>query len=271
VSPVSFSPEESLPAEQDGSLERALERTEGDAASALKAATDVARELKRLRAAARDGVTRDLQKSIDAAVRLVDALRDSVAVTREGWVFDEREHLASGAYQRELVAAADRANLRLIEHDGRLLTYPSVVRVLPSDAAIEIDRKREKRIRPSVVVRKLQALRDRPVRFHAEQFLESLFRAYELLVARAKRDAGTDIRLIDVHDVLTLLPGQSREYSREEFARDLYLLEESGVDRTRDGLRVGFPAATGTKGRGSLATVSRDGRVRSYYAVSFRP
>ena len=159
----------------------------------------------------------------------------------------------------------------MIEHDVRLLTYPSVVRVLPNDAVIEIDRKREKRIRPSVVVRRLQALRDRPVRFRAEPFLESVYRAYTLLVAKAGREPGTDIRLGDVHDVLTLLPGQSREYSREEFARDLYLLEESGVDRTRDGMRVAFPAATGTKGRGSLATVSHDGKVRSYFAVSFRP
>jgi hypothetical protein len=260
-----------LPAEQNGTLERALERTEGDAASALKAASDVVRELKRLRAAARDGSVRDLQKSLEAAARLADALRDSVAVTREGWVFDEREHVASGAYLRELVAAAQQAKLPVVEHDGRLLTYPSVVRVVANDAVIEIDRKREKRIRPSVVVRKLQALRDRPVRFRPEQFLDSLYRAYGLLVAQAKRASGTDIRLTEVHEVLTLLPGQSREYSREEFARDLYLLEESGVDRTRDGMRVSFPAATGTKGRGTLATVSRDGRVRTYYAVSFRP
>lgn len=262
-------PEAALVAEVNGSLERALERTETDASAALKAAGDATRELKRIHAAARDGSIRDLQKALESAARLVDVLRESLETLREGWSFDDRRYLESGDYTRELLATAAQAEVPLIDHDGRLLTYPSVLRVLPADASIEVDRKREKRIRPSLVIRKLQALRQRPPRFRPEPFLESLYRAYGLLAAKAKRSTGADIRLIEVHEVLTMLPGQNREYTREEFARDIYLLEESGVDRTRDGMRVSFPAATGTKGRGTLETVTRDGRVRSYFALRF--
>jgi hypothetical protein len=251
-------------------LEAALARTEADADAAARAAGAVVKEIKRAKAAAGSGTMRDLHKALEAAEQLADALRDSVRTLRSGWQFDEREHLESGAYTAELIETARERGVRLFEQDERILSYPSVARVLPADAALEIDRKRERRIRPSVVAEHLKKLQQRQPRFKAEQFLESLHRAYKLALAEQGRLPGAAVRLLDLYQILTVLPGQSREYSKQEFARDLYLLDESGAKETRDGLRVSFPAATGTKTSGTLSTVNKEGELKTYFGIAFR-
>ena len=73
-----------------------------------------------------------------------------------------------------------------------------------------------------------------------------------------------------VYELLTLLPGQSREYSRQEFARATYLLDRSGVNRTRDGFVVSLPASTGTKsGRGVITAITESGQERRYWGIAF--
>jgi hypothetical protein len=251
-------------------IEAALARTEADADAAACAAASVAREIKRAKSAAAHGTLRDLQKSLAAAEQLADALLDSVRTLRTGWDFDEREYLESGAYTRELIETAREQGVRLFEQDERILSYPSVARVLAADAAVEIDKKRERRIRPSVVAEHLKKLQQKQPRFKAEQFLESLHRAYRLALAEKGREEGATVRLLDLYQILTVLPGQAREYSKQEFARDLYLLEESGIEETREGLRVRFPAATGTKTSGTLATVTKEGELKTYFGIAFR-
>ena len=78
------------------------------------------------------------------------------------------------------------------------------------------------------------------------------------------------VRLIDVWAVLTLLPGQGREYTKQEFARDLYLLDHSGVTvALGGGRRLRWSASTGTKGAGVLTTVARGGQQQRYWGISF--
>ena len=79
------------------------------------------------------------------------------------------------------------------------------------------------------------------------------------------------VRLVDVWAVLTMLPGQAREYTKQEFARDLYLLDQSGVTRT-----ARSAAATALVGQhrvrratGVLTTVARSGQQQRYWGVSF--
>ena len=125
----------------------------------------------------------------------------------------------------------------MFEEDERLLCYPSLVRVLPGDAAVEVDRVRDRRLRPSVLVAALAAAQQRAPRFRPEPFLDSLYGAYRLVLAREGKAAGAVVRLVDVWSVLTLLPGQSRDYTKQEFARDLYLLDQSGEHAASDGAR----------------------------------
>ncbi|HVM26364.1 MAG TPA: hypothetical protein VM433_01670 [Mycobacteriales bacterium] len=253
--------------QQDG-LEAALAAAQAQVETAARAAGVVARELKKARAGAVTGQVRELRKALDAAVTAGDELADAVRQAQSSYDFDETAHLSSGGYAKELLATAVEQGVAMFEEDDRLLCYPSLLRVLPGDAAVEVDRRRERRLRPSVVVAALAAAQARPPRFKAEPFLESLAAAYALL---AEKEGKPDpvLRLDAVWGVLTLLPGAAREYSRPEFARDLYLLDQSGVTTTKAGRTLRWHASSGTRGAGVLTTVAKTGQQQRYWGVSF--
>lgn len=252
-------------------LEGALAATESDAAAALGAAGTLQRELKKLKTAAADGVLGDLQKRLAAVEQLTSDLGRAVETLRAGWTLDDRAYLESGEFTTELLGTAKGLGVRLFEQDERILSYPSLVRVLPGDAAVEIDRKREKRIRPSVLAEILRARQQKPSSFRPQVFMEALLRAYRLaLPEKPGRAMGATVTLLEVYQILTIFPGQAKDYSKQEFARDIYLLDQSDV-RTRDGLQVSFPTATGTRSSGTLSTVTREGELKVYYGIAFRP
>jgi hypothetical protein len=247
-------------------LEEALQRTEVDADASIKAAAAVSKSLKRFRALVHDGNLRELKAALAAVEQSVDALEDQIADTTERWDFDEAGYFADGAYTRELLDTAAGMRLPMFEQDERLYCYPSLLQVLPSERTVLIDRTRERRLRPSVVVGHLRTLHERPPRFRPEAFLETLYNAYRVLSPR--HDSVE--RLARVYELLVLLPGQSREYSRQEFARDLYLLDRSGITQTRNGYVASFPASTGTKSAsGVITAMSESGQERRYWGIRF--
>ena len=248
-------------------LEDALAATEQDTETALRAARAVIGQLAKARKAAANGALRELERALESAQELAGALSVAVDAARRGWRFDDHAYLESGAYAKELVEVARTQQLALREQDGRLVAFPSLIRVLAPEGAIEIDRKKLRQIRPSAVVDAVRAAQTRPPRFRPERFLEALLRGYRLVLAEQRKEQGATVPLVDVHRVLTVLPDVA--YSRQEFTRDVYLLDESAVGETRDGLRVSLSAATGTKGARTLTTVGRDGSVRFYYGIAF--
>src|ERR1019366_6168828 len=125
--------------------------------------------------------------------------------------------------------------------------YPSLIKVLPGDAAVEIDRRREKRLRPSVLVGLLATTQARPPRFRPKPFLESLESGYDLVRSQ----------------------GEQRDYTRAEFARDLYLLDSSGVTTAKSDRVIRWHASSGTRGSGTLATVAQTGQRQLYWGISF--
>ncbi len=254
-------------------FEAALQQTEGDAEAGLKAAAAVTKSLKRFRQLVHEGNLRDVAAALIAVDQSVAALREQVATTAERWTFDETSYFATGAYTRELLETATRMGVPMFEQDDRLYCYPSLLRVLPAERTILINRIRERRLRPSVVVEHLRALHERPARFRTDAFLSALFKAYRVLVRRHGSGAlehGPVERLVEVYDLLTLLPGQSRDYSRPEFARDLYLLDRSGTTRTSDGFVVSFPASTGTRSPGAVITaITETGQEQRYWGIAF--
>lgn len=251
----------------DDGLEAALAATQAEAEAVLRAAGALTRELKKARSGAVTGQVRELRKALDAAVALSAELAVAARDARAGFDIDEGAYLASGAYAKELLATAAERGVAMFEEDERLLCYPSLVKLLPGDAALEIDRRREKRLRPSVVVAALADTQRRPPRFKEQPFLESLAGAYFLLAAREGKDGV--LRLVDVWEVLTLLPGQARDYTRPEFARDLYLLDQSGVTTTKTGRTLRWHASSGTRGAGVLTTVAKTGQQQRYWGLSF--
>jgi hypothetical protein len=260
---------------QDGqtpSLERSLAKTEEDALGVLRAASAVTAALKRFRGAAHVGNLRDLRAAIAATDQALATLRQQYANARDGWDFDEEVYFEDGSFAAELVETAKRLNLGLFELDERLYSYPVLVRLLPNDRAVIIDKTRERRVRPTVLVSHLLELQRRPPRFRPEAFLEALHDAYSTIVARGRgRPAeGMVVKLVDVYALFTLLPGQSKEYSRQEFARDIYLLDQSGVTTTRRGSVVSLPASTGTRSAGStIKVITQDGQEKAYFGLAF--
>jgi hypothetical protein len=260
------------PPGQTGTLEEALSRTEQDAANAIAAASAALGALRRVRAMARQGRIRDLQNALGGAETRLRTLDQAVANLASSYDFDEEEYLRSGRYLQELIARANEDGLGLTEQDGRIYAYPVLMRLLPADRAVLIDKTRERRLRPSALVALLKDIQRRPPRFRPAEFLESLYRAYQAATRGKEEREGSApvVTLVDIHDLLTMLPGQAREYSRQEFARDLYLLDQSGETTTRDGARLEFHASTGTRlARGTLTVIDRDGREKRYWGIAF--
>ncbi|MEJ7811196.1 MAG: hypothetical protein WKG32_12355 [Gemmatimonadaceae bacterium] len=259
--------------DRPSSLEQALTRTDADAEAALKAANAAVRALKRFRAAAHTGDLRELQKALETAEQTISALAQQFANAKQGWDFDVGTYLSGADFPQEILQTAKQMDVKIFEEDERLYCYPHLIRVLPNDQAVLIDKTRERRLRPSVLVGHLKALQNKPVRFRPEAFLESLWSAYATAVKAGKRDgdgSGTIIPLVEIYELLTLLPGQAKEYSRQEFARDVYLLDKSGVSVTRRGVKVSWPASSGTRSQGKTITViTQDGREKKYYGIAF--
>jgi hypothetical protein len=253
----------------DIGLEQALARAETDLEAAGRLAGGLTRELKRARAAAATGQVRELRRSLAGVVSLARELADRAQAVEAAYDVDEGELLASGSYAKELLAAAADADLAMFEEDERLLCYPSIVRLLPGDLALEVDRKRVRGLRPSAVVAALQRAQQAGPRFKPEPFLASLTSAYDLVVASQGKTTGAVVRLLDIHAVLTLLPGQARDYTRPEFARDLYLLDQTGVTTGPGGRRLRWAASTGTRQAGVLTTVAKSGQQQRYWGIAF--
>lgn len=257
-------------ATETAGLEGALAQAELAVEAAARSAAAVTRELKRARSAAGSGRVRELRRAFDAAADLAGELQRAVTDAAASYDVDESELLASGAYGKELLAAASQAGVAMFEEDERLLCYPSIVRVLPGDLALEIDRKRIRGLRPSVVVAQLQRAQDAGPKFKPEPFLASLLAGYDLVVARQGKAAGAVVKLLEVYSVLTLLPGQTRDYTKPEFTRDLYMLDQSGfIAVGSTGRTLRWAASTGTRLSGVLTTVAKSGQQQRYWGIAF--
>ena len=249
-------------------LEGALGRVERDVEAGSKAVASLARELKRARAAAASGQVRELRRALDAVQAMAGDVVHRVGAAVAAYDVDETDMLASGAYAKELLAAAEAGDVAMFAEDDRLLCYPSIVRVLPGDLALEIDRKKARGIRPSVVVAQLAKAQRAGPRFKPAPFLASLVGAYDLVVAGQGKEPGAVVRLLDVYNALTLLPGQSRDYTCAEFARDLYLLDQSGETAGPGGRRLRWAASSGTRQAGVLSTVAMSGQQQRYWGIA---
>jgi hypothetical protein len=268
-------PAPAAPAEQADSLEAALAATEAAAERALAAAGQLTQTLRRLRTAAQVGNLRDLRAMLAAVEQAAERAGEQAASAAASWTLDEEAYLASGRFTQELLSTAQAAGLQLFERDERLYCYPVLVRVAPGERSVFVDRARERRIRPSALVAHLREVQRKPPRFRPEAFLESLFAAYGYLVQRHGPNAlddGHTEPLVRIYELMTLQPGATRDYSRQEFARDIYLLDRLGVTTTRRGYVVSFPASTGARAAsGSVRVVTESGQEKVYYGLAFSP
>lgn len=256
------------------SLESALAEME----RRTQVATASAKKLLRvLVASSRASAAGDLSAMHKALADARDALR--VAQTDFGnavnaWPYDEADEQTyfETAYAQELKEVAAEQGLTIAEDDHLLMCYPSVIRVEPQKRAVSIDKKPYKSVRPSVLVAHLLSQQTKSIRFRPGPFLEAVYSAWDYARHADTRSAALaiDVPVDRIYAVLTVAPGAAKEYSRQEFGRDLLLLLDSTEQRTKKGALIHISAATGSKNkRGVITVVKKDGMPVLFSSISF--
>jgi hypothetical protein len=248
-----------------GPIEPALEALESRLHRITRDIAQLSRAAKRAQDAARLGKVKDLAKLI-ADVQSASA---AAAESAHGldWNFDIRPWLTSGAYANEVIALAEANGLGGVrEVNGELFSFPLIVRVDAGDSSVLMGKKRERGIRPSHVVSLLKQARQGQAGLSAAQLLPALERAYLL---QTKGISGVAVPLREVYEVLTLRPGQSREYPELDFLVNIYVLDRSGPHTTKTGHRLSFPASTTTRSGRGFQFVTEQGEEKVYSAIRF--
>lgn len=255
-------------------LEGALESVERSVGEVTDAAAKLVAAGKKARKAAVFGDLKLLRQSLEDIVDLADHAGEAAVRAEATWPFktetDEEAYFADGRYQAELVDAAGRAQLGLYDMEGVLAAFPSLVRIVARNRTVEIDRKPFRPVRPSYLIDHLRKVQAKPGRTNVTQLVDALHKGYKLTIAE-KSFRGGVARLLDVYRNLTILPSARKDYTLQEFARDIYLLDESGIAETSAGSRLRLhPGATGSKSPGQLLRViDRDGAEKTYYGIEF--
>ncbi len=258
-------------------LEQALSALESQLAVASKDAKSALAALKKVQSSAKVGQLRDLTKALAEGRNAAKRFAEAMASADSSWKFEIEPYFSDGGYLNELLQEAKHADLKLFERDGRVYCFPMLLTLSGKDAAVMVDRKPERRLRPRELVRVLLARQKRPQRFNEQKLLETLFDTYCRLDRHILRDwtpktpgNGPVVPLMAIYDLLTLLPGSEREYPKEEFVRDIHLLDRKPELRTNDARRFALPAATGTKNIGQrLTVVDQQGREKTYVSIRF--
>ncbi len=259
-------------------FERAFSDTEKAADSTLNAVKDMEKLTKALQKAAREGNINAIKKACSNLKDAQGSFNQIVANAVETWPFkdDEEEAYLREHYIKELHNAASEQGLNIYEGDGKLISYPSIVHVLPGDRTVRIDRKKVATLRPSRLTGILKEKQKKPPRFKSGAFLEALYKAY-LLISREQTSTlsindgtGPVKPLVEIYEALTLLPDIGREYDRTEFAKGIYLLDADKTFSTKKGVHVSFPSSTGTKrAKDTFHFVGPDGQRVTYYGIQF--
>ena len=245
------------------SFERGFSEVERAARSVSKASATLNVAAKALLRAARDGDIVAINKSVERLSSLADALRQEASNACSAWPFtlDSEEQFLKSGYLEELLKTAEGQGVRVQRHDNQLVAYPFIIRVLPSERAVRLNRDKLTGLRPTALSAKLKQAQAKKSRANVQPFLDALYSAYQMVAP----DGGT-VPLTRLYKAFTLLPNASAEYGRDDFARDILALDRSGIDETRSGIRISLPASTATKdSRDIITCVSPDGEQVTYY------
>ena len=256
-------------------FEQGFADSENAADSVLKALSNATTLARQLRRAAQDGNIAALRRTTERLEDSLTLIRQEIANAAGAWPFppEAEQVYLQEQYAEELKEEARKKNLQMYDRDGRLIAHPSVLRVMPGERAVQINRRPMSAIRPTKIVAVLEGLQQRPPRFSPRRFLESLYVAYGELAGTSTTDrlklggVGQVIPLMTIYSLFTGLPGANRDYSQLDFASDLYSLEESGVKEVRSGARISFPSSA--RSSRAISFVGPDGEPVIYYGIQF--
>ena len=256
------------------SFEQAFSDTQCAAEAALKSAASVVSQARALTKATQSGDVARIKRSREKLEETLSTLQQNIADVGSCWPFpdeEEEKRCFEEGYAAELRDAAVGKGLEIYEHDGSLISYPSIVRLLPADRAVKVDRKKVSTIRPSYLAARLLENQRKSSDFSPQRFLEALYFVYTDIVKKRSSDLLSDVPLIRIYKLMTALPNATRGYGPNDFARDLYILDSEGPRRTKNGATVHLRLADAARGRSSgvFSFIGRGGNIAKYYAISF--
>ena len=167
-------------------IEQAFQDVESAANSTSKASNDLTRLANQMKKAAIDGNINGIRRASERMNDLLGAVRQEVANAVAGWSYreEEEEQYLKDHYADELTKAANISGLTIHKRDGQLISHPSIIRVLPGEKSVRIDRKKVSAIRPSRLIEILVENQKKKPRFSPERFLEAIYKAYMLLAEK---------------------------------------------------------------------------------------
>src|SRR5215212_10966752 len=136
--------------------------------------------------AAAEGDIFKMRKASDRLATVVESTRQDVLNARSAWPFsvDEEDEYLRESYAGEVIDTAKAEGLPIQRRDEGLIVFPSILRILPGERAVKINRKKVQSIRPSRVVKTLRDIQARKQKGTPENLLEMLHRAYRLVVGK---------------------------------------------------------------------------------------
>jgi hypothetical protein len=251
-------------------LEQKLTAVERATNELFKTTKDLLLVVKKLLQSSETGDLTQLHRGVASISAFVDLLRGINADITELLHFNAESYLSSEAFLRELSDAAKTMGVTTSLGEHGLYAYPLAITVQPQKASLLIGKRRVTRLRPTFVAQQLKRLQSESGRISVTSFIETLYKAYNLLLQNNRLSTGAVIPLASVYDVLTLLPQTSRDYTKHDFSVDIYRLDKSNNHITKDGHRMSLPASTGTRATsGVLSIVSNTGAELRYYGLAF--
>lgn len=247
-------------------LEEEFDRTERVAHAAVRAASRLAAAARALAKAAAEGDIARIRRGWERLSQEAESARHEAANASAAWSLDPEveEQYLRAEYAEELLRSADASGLKMQSHNGAIIAYPVIIRVLAGQRAVTFNRRRVTGLRPSRVLARLRAIQGRSLRGSPQAFLEILFSAYKL-IAQGER-AGAAVSLEEIFEVLTLSPGA--DYSKEDFTRDLLSLDRSGVTTTRRGAPISLLPPT-RESRHTFVCATPEGEIVRFYGIRF--
>lgn len=252
-------------------LEQHLEALDTVLKSAKKGAAAAARAHKMLDDGDIGGLTMRLEEAEQELSRAAQGLREFKKQWDNSRIHD---YFGSPEYLDELEGCLKEAGVAVYRLDDVLYVYPAIVRIDVKNKTVRIDKKSHATTRPSKLSQMLSDLQNRPSRFRTDRFLSSLFKIYKALASsnlrRSEPWAGKSLYLKDIYNVMSATPGC--DYSEQEFARDIYLLDASGESLEVSGHVASFQASSGTRQSSkTFSTITRDGQKKLYCTIRFDP
>src|SRR5262249_17892810 len=157
--------------------------TERAASAAIKSVASLVSALKQLLKAAEEGQIGNMRKAAQRVALVLQTVCRDAEDARTAWPFsiESEELYMRESYIDELLEASRVDNVRIQPLDDGYLVYPSILRIIPSERSVMIDRKKQQAIRPTRLLKAVKAIQTAKPKITSEHFLEVLHRAYRLL------------------------------------------------------------------------------------------